>query len=143
MSSIEPLVPLERGNRERGSERARALRFAGLMGAILVGLSLLSVHRHHGATAVSKALLGAAAFLAVLALVLPSAALAVRRGWMWLGGLLGKINSTILLTVVYVALFTPIAVAMRLFGRGAFRTRGGSAFVRREARDERHFEHPY
>lgn len=39
------------------------------------------------------------------------------RGWMAFGTFLGRINSTILLSVFYLVLFTPIALLRRLFDR--------------------------
>ncbi|MDB2564391.1 SxtJ family membrane protein, partial [Amylibacter sp.] len=43
--------------------------------------------------------------------------------WMSFGFLLGKIVSPLIIGIIFFALFTPIAVVMRLFGRDELRLR--------------------
>ena len=61
--------------------------------------------------------------LLVLGLVAPSLLRLPYRAWSRVGRVLGWVNSRVILSVVFFALFTPIAVAMRLFGRDAMRLR--------------------
>ncbi len=81
----------------------------------------------------------AIALLAIGLFVRPAAA-AIATGWMAFGAAIGKVNARILLSVVYFAILTPIAVAyrkvhgdtMRLGNRGG----GDSLWVARDHRYE-------
>ena len=46
-----------------------------------------------------------------------------KHAWMKLGDILGKIVSPIVMGLIYFAIFTPVAVAMRLAGRDALKMR--------------------
>jgi hypothetical protein len=61
--------------------------------------------------------------LLLMALVAPQNLRSAYRAWMTLGHWLGTINTTILLTVVFYGIFTPMGVVMRLSGRDALRQR--------------------
>ena len=120
----------------------RALRFAGTLSLILGAAGAWKLHR--GAQETALLFLGIAGALLLYALVHPSGALVLRAGWMRAGELLGRVNSVILLSLVYFVLVTPIGVASRLFSRRPKGPAGGSYFQRRqEQRDGKHFEHPY
>ncbi len=54
--------------------------------------------------------------LAVPAAVWPRSLDRVYRTWMMLGGVLGAINSRIILTLIFFGILTPIAAAKRRFG---------------------------
>ncbi len=43
------------------------------------------------------------------------------KAWIWFGHILGVINSTIILTVFYVLIMTPIGFMRRLFGKNELR----------------------
>ena len=141
MSLIEPLVAVA-PRRERGTARARALRFACTLAVVLGAAGAYRLHR--GAEVTGFVLLGAAGLLLLSAVVHPSAVLVARKGWMRVGELLGRVNSVLLLSVIYFVVVTPIGVVSRLFSRRTKRPAGGSYFQRREEqRDAKHFEHPY
>jgi Saxitoxin biosynthesis operon protein SxtJ len=53
--------------------------------------------------------------------VLPSLLAPVHRGWMWVGHILGWINTRILLGIVFYALVTPIGLVLRLMGKDTMR----------------------
>ncbi|MEK6744934.1 MAG: SxtJ family membrane protein [Nitrospirota bacterium] len=57
-----------------------------------------------------------ASALALWGLLWPASLRPVYRGWMGLALALGKLNSTLLLGIVFLFLFTPAGVIMRLFG---------------------------
>lgn len=52
-----------------------------------------------------------------LALVIPSSLRVIYAGWMRFGLVMGKINSTIILSLVYFVLFVPVALFFRLTKR--------------------------
>ena len=52
-----------------------------------------------------------------LALVWPAALKWVYIAWMKIGGVLGKINTTIILGLAYWLIFTPLGVVLRLIGK--------------------------
>ena len=53
--------------------------------------------------------------------VYPSVLTPVHKGWMWVGHILGWINTRILLSVVFYALVTPIGFVRRLMGKDTMR----------------------
>jgi hypothetical protein len=68
-----------------------------------------------------------AVVLALIGLVWPRGALAFDRSWMVLAGVLGYINSRILLSVMFYGVMTPYGGVMRLFGRNTMNRRGPGA----------------
>jgi hypothetical protein len=57
------------------------------------------------------------AFLAIPAAVRPAALRHPFRVWMLIGHCLGWTNTRIILSVLYLVIFTPVSLAMRLIGR--------------------------
>jgi hypothetical protein len=55
--------------------------------------------------------------LCLLALVAPTSLRGFHALWMRAGGLLGWVNTRLILTALFLAVFTPIGLVMRLFGR--------------------------
>lgn len=72
----------------------------------------------------AAALGGIGALLTVIGLFVPVAARGFHHFWMGVAGILGYVNSRILLTVLYYGVFTPYGLISRLIGRDALR-RGG------------------
>lgn len=82
------------------------------------------------------------------ALVYPKALNPLYRIWMRVGLVLGKINSTILLTICYGLLFFPLAVFFRAIKRDRLRRfsgRGETTFrqVRETPREVKQMEQPF
>jgi hypothetical protein len=139
MSLIEPSVAFAPRPDGGGSERRRALRFAGLFAFMFVGAGLVRLYRGKPLAAAFIAL-GVACL--VYALVHPSGAVALRRHWMRFAEAMGRINSAILLGVLYLVVVTPLGLLLRVFSRRRSESDGGFV-TRREPRDAKHFEHPY
>ncbi len=95
---------------------ARALRRFGLTvaGPFLL-LAGVAWWRGHPTSATVLASLGVG--MAGFALVLPSTLGPVERLWMGLAHVLGRVNTRVLLTVVWMLTIVPIGVIMRVFGR--------------------------
>ena len=53
--------------------------------------------------------------------ILPSVLAPIHKGWMWVGHILGWINTRILLTIVFYGLVTPIGIVFRLMGKDTMR----------------------
>ena len=53
--------------------------------------------------------------------LLPQLLAPVHTGWMWVGHILGWINTRILLSIVFYALVTPIGLVFRLMGKDTMR----------------------
>ena len=62
-------------------------------------------------------LLGLAILHIGLAIFAPKLLTKINNLWMGFGFLLGKVVAPVVMSVLYFVLFTPIAIAMRLFGR--------------------------
>ena len=72
-------------------------------------------------------LAGVGVTLALVGLFWPRGAQAFDRAWMLFAGVLGYINSRILLSVMFYGVMTPYGWVMRLFGRNALNRRGPAA----------------
>ena len=65
--------------------------------------------------------LGPGGLLILLGAVLPQVLAPIHKGWMWLGHVLGWINTRILLGIVFYGLVTPIGLLFRLMGKDTMR----------------------
>ena len=84
----------------------------------------------------------------MMALIAPTMLNPVYRIWMKFAGIIGLINTRVILFIVYFAIFFPLAMLMRLFGRDVLRRKTMDRNVRTfrvpsARRDHRHFERPY
>jgi len=68
-----------------------------------------------------------AVILALTGLLWPRGALAFDRAWMLLAGVLGYINSRILLSLMFYGVMTPYGWVLRLFRRNTMNRRGPGA----------------
>lgn len=95
---------------------AKELRSFGLLvGGIfsVIGLWPMVVHGE----SLHQWAVGVGGLLMVLGGIVPQALAPVHKGWMWIGHLLGWINTRILLSVVFYGLITPIGIVFRLMGK--------------------------
>jgi len=53
--------------------------------------------------------------------ILPQLLAPIHKGWMWVGHILGWINTRILLGIVFYALLTPMGLVFRLMGKDTMR----------------------
>ena len=65
--------------------------------------------------------IGPGGLLIVLGAVLPQLLAPIHKGWMWVGHVLGWINTRILLGLVFYGLVTPIGLVFRLMGKDTMR----------------------
>jgi Saxitoxin biosynthesis operon protein SxtJ len=65
--------------------------------------------------------LGIGGLLIVFGGILPQVLRPIHKGWMWVGHILGWINTRILLGIVFYALVTPIGLVFRLMGKDTMR----------------------
>src|SRR5437867_1674606 len=80
--------------------------------------------------------------------VVPSLLAPVHTGWMWVGHILGWINTRILLGIVFYGLVTPIGLIFRLMGKDTMRRMfaGSSTITYRVLRSPRppsHMKHQF
>jgi hypothetical protein len=64
-----------------------------------------------------------AALLWAMALMVPRSLGPVFRGWMKLGGVLGWVNTRVLLGLFYFLAITPVALVLKVLGKDAMRRR--------------------
>jgi Saxitoxin biosynthesis operon protein SxtJ len=82
-----------------------------------------------GAALIGSAIIGA------ITLTVPSKLRTLNEGWFYVGELMGKIVSPVVLGLIFFGLLTPISLATRLFGRDELRLRSraaGSYWIRRD-----------
>lgn len=65
--------------------------------------------------------IGLGGALILLGGVMPSVLAPLHRGWMWIGHILGWINTRILLGIVFYGLVTPTGIVFRLMGKDTMR----------------------
>lgn len=114
------------------------------VGPASLALAALLAWRGHQRAA---AIVAAAGVVLLLGGLLAPAALRVpNRLWWRFAGLLGWINSRILLTVFFFVVMTPVGLLMRLFGRSPLRSvrddTNWSGYDDRR-RDSKHYDHLY
>jgi hypothetical protein len=86
-------------------------RFGLTVGGVFLVLGVLSRARGHTTAPLVLWTLGV--LLVVPALVAPAVLGPVQRVWMSAAGLLGEVNSRIILTVVFYGLFAPVGFVLR------------------------------
>lgn len=102
--------------RSHASVKRKALRdFGFIMTTAFLIVAFLPVIKSTGQYRPAW-LMGAAAFL-IPALIRPALLKPLYQLWMLLGGVLGFVNTRIILGVIYFVLFTPLALALRLMGK--------------------------
>ena len=80
--------------------------------------------------------------LIVAGALVPAVLAPVHKGWMWIGHVLGWINTRILLGIVFYGLVTPIGIVFRLMGKDTMRqafSEGSQSY--RVVRQPRHRSH--
>jgi hypothetical protein len=113
-----------------------AKKFGVEIGVVFAAVALwLWLRKHHPIAAAATGGIGGLLFIG--GFVAPSPVLAVKRAWMGLARLLGHINGTLLLTVLFFLVLTPVALLRRPFRK----RRGG--WEPHEKRAANHFEDPY
>ena len=65
--------------------------------------------------------IGPGGLLIVLGAILPQVLAPIHKGWMWVGHVLGWVNTRILLSIVFFALLTPLGLVFRLMGKDTMR----------------------
>ncbi len=97
----------------------RALRQFGLVvGGVFVALAIVSAWRHGWTVGTVAGVLGTLGGALVLSgLAAPALLRPVYRVWMGLAFVLGFVMTRVLLTAVFVGLFVPIGLGLRLFGK--------------------------
>jgi hypothetical protein len=93
---------------------AELRRFGLTVGGAFLLLALVSWWRGHVVPPLVMAGLGVG--LVLPGLVAPRALMPVERSWMRFAEAVGRVNTRIILTVVYALVFTPIGLLRRMFG---------------------------
>ncbi|HEX7955368.1 MAG TPA: SxtJ family membrane protein, partial [Pyrinomonadaceae bacterium] len=90
---------------------AQARKSALVVAAVLLGIAAWNLYRGRTTVVIIFAALGGA--LVVAGLLVPPAARAFHKGWMGFAGVLGHVNSRVLLTLVYYLVVTPYGFVTR------------------------------
>ena len=133
---IEPKLEKSRGKSKRPPAPVsdkQARKTALIVALVLALIAVWNIYR--GRFTVVAVLGGIAVLLTLIGLFVPVAARGFHRVWMGIAGVLGYVNSRILLTILYYGLLTPYGLVSRLFGRDPLDRRGPSRntyWVKRE-----------
>jgi hypothetical protein len=121
-------------------------RFGLTVGTAFVALGAVAAWR--GREPMATACAAAGVMLILAGLLVPGRLGPLFRGWMGLAHLMSKVTTPVFMGIVYFGVFTPVGMAMRLFGRrpvdrqvagGASRWKGRTGGVDRRAAMERQF----
>ncbi len=103
---------------------SQARKTALVVAAVFFAIALWNVYRGRMTPVVIFA--GIALVLTLIGLFIPVAARAFHRFWMGVAGVLGYINSRIILSLLYYGVFAPVGLARRLMGRDPLQRRGSA-----------------
>jgi len=107
----------------------------GVAFAIFLSLvGILAALKNWGWMPSMAALIGSV-FIGAITLTVPSKLASLNRGWFYVGELMGKVVSPVVLGLIFFGLLTPISLVTRLFGRDELRLRSraaGSYWIRRD-----------
>jgi hypothetical protein len=101
---------------------SQARKTALVVAGVLFATALWNLYRVRLTVAATSA--GLAAVLTLIGLFVPVAARAFHILWMGVAGVLGYVNSRIILSLVYYGVFTPVGLGRRLLGRDPMKRRG-------------------
>jgi hypothetical protein len=92
---------------------------------MLIALSLLSVVAVRRGVTLPLALVPGACgvVLGLLAVVRPTVVRPIAQGWAWIGHVLGRLTTPIILAVVFALVVVPLGLLMRVFGQDLLRLR--------------------
>jgi uncharacterized membrane protein HdeD (DUF308 family) len=102
---------------------AQARKTALVVGGVLLAIAAWNLHRGRMTIVYVFGVIGA--LLLVAGLVVPPAARAFHKGWMKFAVALGYVNSRVLLTILFYAVFVPYGFISRLAGRDPLGRREG------------------
>ncbi len=88
--------------------------FGLTVGPIFLALSFLPMLRHHRPPVWWMVAVGA--LLTVTGAIAPRALRRIKRGWLFLGFVMGLVVNPVVLGILFYAVFTPCGLLMRLFG---------------------------
>ena len=117
---------------EAGESPRQARQSALIVGAVLLLIAAWNVWKDR--PLVYGIAAGCGLLLILIGLVSPAASGIFHRGWMRFAGVLGYVNSRILLSLMFYLVFTPYGLVMRAFGRDTMNRRGAgkaSYWIRR------------
>ena len=89
-------------------------------------IAILAAFKNWGWMSCAAALIGSA-ITAAITLTEPSRLRALNKGWFYVGEVMGRIVSPVVLGLIFFGLLTPIALVTRLFGRDELRLRSRAA----------------
>ncbi len=92
---------------------------------MLVALSLLTVVALRRGVTLPLAIVPGACggVLALVAVVRPTVVRPIAQGWAWIGHVLGRVTTPIVLAVVFAVVVVPLGLLMRVFGQDLLRLR--------------------
>lgn len=105
----------------KASPSVKDLRVFALIvsaGFLLLGWGIPALKNHP----MNPYLVSLSSVVFVLGMFVPKTLIKPREYWIKIGNVLGRINSTILFTLVFFLVFTPIAFFFRLIGRDRLHT---------------------
>ncbi|MFZ3089134.1 MAG: SxtJ family membrane protein [Nitrospirota bacterium] len=113
-------------------EKVEARKFGFIVGSIFIILGLLSAFKDKG---INLSLIIPASILFLLALIAPGLLVPIYKAWMRLGAILGRINSFLILSIIFYCVVTPIGLIRRIFSKGsekfAYKTAKDSYWINR------------
>lgn len=104
---------MQKTNKGPSAKDLRVFALIVSVGFLLIGWGIPALKNHP----MNPYLVSLSAVIFTLGILVPKSLIKPREYWMKIGNVLGKINSTILFTVIYFLVFMTIGFIFKLFGR--------------------------
>lgn len=110
---------MQKTNKAPSHKDLRVFALIVSIGFIILGWGIPLLKNHPK----NPYLIGVAAMIFILGLLIPRTLIRPREYWIKIGNILGRINSTILFSIMYFLIFTTVGFIFKLFGRDRLHTR--------------------
>lgn len=128
---------IQTGEKNLNSTDIRELRKFGLLiGSILIMIGVVPVLKGKD---LNIYMIFIAIPLFLLALLMPRSLSPLYKGWMWIGKILGRINSFLILSIIFYLFVTPTGIIYRMFSvdtrKFTYKSDNNSYWIRRQKSD--------
>lgn len=104
---------MQKTNKAPSNKDLRVFALIVSIGFLIIGWGIPALKNY----SMNPYLVSVSAVIFILGMLLPMALIKPRQYWIKVGNILGKINSTILFSIIYFLVFAVVGLIFRLFGR--------------------------
>jgi len=109
---------MQKTNKAPSNKDLRVFALIVSIGFLIIGWGIPAFKNH----SMNPYLVGVSAVVFFLGMLFPKTLIIPRKYWIKIGNIMGKINSTILFSIIYFLIFAVVGLIFRLFGRDRLQT---------------------